>query len=266
MTKNLRETVKCVILEFMGVLMINTLSAVTTSSFEHEVITPDKRTMVSISESLLLFFLTTSFAPISGAHFNPALTFPLIITKDISKKEGIIYILTHLTSSIFSCFLVKILSLNFKISRVFGIVEPYPVLNITYYKPIYGLLLELSTTAFLTIAFYTALRNRFSAKELGITVGFVHLMGSLVSGYATGGSMNPARSFGFDLFYHGIFQGFFRRGWWVCYLGPLAGAQLGAFLGNNVFNDSVNVLGIEYEERTEFNISEHDIEMSFGCG
>lgn len=266
MTKKLRETIKCHILEFLGIFILNTISAIAASTKLHEVVHHNKRNQISLAESSLLFFLTTTFAPISGGYFNPAITIPLMITRDISVKKGLGYIAMHLTGSISSCLFYKSLHLNFKISRVFGIAAPYPVLNSTYFDVKAGFVLEAISTLFLTLGFYTALRNRFTAKQFGLTISMLYLLGGMMAGNVTGGSLNPARSFGFDLFYGGFLDGFWRRGAWVMYLGPLVGAQVGAFLGNNFFNERVNVLGIEYEENNNLEVSDSDLDVSFGMG
>lgn len=265
MSKKIKENLKCALLEFLGVFFINLTTALSLGSLPDDIVLPNKRIESSLSVGTLISFLTILIAPISGGHFNPALTIPLILTRDVSLAKGICYIVGHFLSSIFSCIFIIILDIPFQKSKFFGIISPFPSLNSEYCSPAGAFVVEFSATMFLTLIFYTAIRNRYSATALGVLVGMAYVMAGAVIGFWTGGSMNPARTFGFDLMYYGFFSGFFRMGSWAFYFGPVLGALFGAFLGHRFFNEKVNVVGIEYMRNRGFSFTGNNdvVDVSF---
>jgi glycerol uptake facilitator-like aquaporin len=51
--------------------------------------------MNAMAVAFVLFALIETFAPISGAHFNPAVTFALWITKEIEARKAILYVIVQ---------------------------------------------------------------------------------------------------------------------------------------------------------------------------
>lgn len=54
----------------------------------------------TIATGAILFVLITVFAPISGAHFNPAVTVGFSLSGDISWREGLLYVLAQLAGAV----------------------------------------------------------------------------------------------------------------------------------------------------------------------
>lgn len=54
----------------------------------------------TIPTGAILVVLITLFGPVSGAHFNPAVTFVFALRNEISKREGIFYILFQIIGGI----------------------------------------------------------------------------------------------------------------------------------------------------------------------
>ena len=54
----------------------------------------------TIATGAILYVLITVFAPISGAHFNPAVTMVMLILKEISTKKAAAYILFQIIGGI----------------------------------------------------------------------------------------------------------------------------------------------------------------------
>ena len=54
----------------------------------------------TIATGAILYVLITVFAPISGAHFNPAVTMVMLILKEISTKKAATYILFQIIGGI----------------------------------------------------------------------------------------------------------------------------------------------------------------------
>lgn len=54
----------------------------------------------TIPTGAILVVLITLFAPVSGAHFNPAVTLVFAIRNDISRREGLLYVLFQILGGI----------------------------------------------------------------------------------------------------------------------------------------------------------------------
>ncbi|HSV42026.1 MAG TPA: MIP/aquaporin family protein [Methanomassiliicoccales archaeon] len=55
--------------------------------------------MNAMAVAMVLFALIETFAPISGAHFNPAVTLSLMISKDIAPRKAALYILVQMVGA-----------------------------------------------------------------------------------------------------------------------------------------------------------------------
>ena len=60
---------------------------------------PEHLALSSISTAFIVTAMVYSFADVSGAHFNPAVTFSTIVTGKTTIIKGIIYILIQLIAS-----------------------------------------------------------------------------------------------------------------------------------------------------------------------
>jgi glycerol uptake facilitator-like aquaporin len=54
----------------------------------------------SLATGAGLFVLIALFAPVSGAHFNPAVTLALVIERLLPPREGLAYVLTQIVSAV----------------------------------------------------------------------------------------------------------------------------------------------------------------------
>jgi len=166
--------------------------------------------------------LIYSFADVSGAHFNPAVTFATIVTRRTAISKGLFYIGAQLVGAVFSA-----LILLATFPEYYGVgniatqvaVAPAPDANIgnaflTELILTFILVYVIFAVAFDTIddknvkvvsgkqqgsgqalTIYTTSGNTkagFAPIAIGFTLGFLCFMGSSVSG----GAFNPARVFG----------------------------------------------------------------------
>ena len=60
----------------------------------------------SIATGAILFVLITMFAPVSGAHFNPAVTFAFLMRREISLRIGSVFILVQMAAGVLGTVLV----------------------------------------------------------------------------------------------------------------------------------------------------------------
>jgi glycerol uptake facilitator-like aquaporin len=170
--------------------------------------------------------LIYSFADVSGAHFNPAVTFATIVTRKTGLTKGLMYIGAQLIGSVFSCLiLLATFPENYEKGNVAAQVAVVPgtdadIANafLTELILTFILVYVIFAVAFDTVdsknvqvvntpgggkqkqggnslTIYTtsgATKAGFAPIAIGFTLGFLVFMGSSVSG----GAFNPARVFG----------------------------------------------------------------------
>jgi len=189
-----------------------------------------------------------SFADISGAHFNPAVTFATVVTGKTTWRKGAAYVGAQLLGSIFasSWFIVTFPDGVAQISNL--ALKPDPNMN-----KFYQLMMEFTLTFILvyvifSVAFDTVDSNKVEVKQVGgdagkgaknvqakaltiytasgtskagfapLSIGFTLGLLSLVGGSVSGGAYNPARAFG-PAIVSGVWQD-----QWVYWIGDLLGA------------------------------------------
>ncbi len=148
---------------------------------------------VAFAHAIVLSVMVTALMRISGAHFNPAVTFGLWLGNKIEAKDAGFYLLTQLVAAVVAAWLVKML-----LPSVAGEITGYGVPRIAGdVDLIQAILLEAVLTFFLVSAvFGTAVSPEAPSGIGGFGIGLVLLFGVLVGGPLTGAAMNPARAFG----------------------------------------------------------------------
>ena len=142
----------------------------------------------------------------SGAHFNPAVTIGFFINKEISAKDGLIYIGIQ-TLSAFAASLFH--NVIFTEQHSFGTTT----VSSTYKS---GSVAEILCTAFLMLVILLVTRN--DNRIYGLAIGGAVTVSALLIGDMTGASLNPARSIGPMLLYGNINE------LWFYILTPICGA------------------------------------------
>lgn len=169
---------------------------------------------VAIAHGLALFVTVSIAANISGGHVNPAVTFGLAVGGRITILTGIFYWVAQLVGSIVGSYLLVFVTGGFAV----------PVHSLAAGVGIFeGLVFEIIITFGLV---YTVYATAVDPKKgsLGtiapLAIGLVVAANILAAGPFSGGSMNPARSFG-----PAVASGDFS-GHWVYWVGPLIGGGL----------------------------------------
>ena len=144
---------------------------------------------VAITWGLIVMAMIYAFGEISGAHFNPAVTFGFAYAKKFPWKEVPKYIIIQILAAFIACLVLWIL---FPESESFG--HTYPAEGFAPYK---AFILELLLTFFLMLVIINVSTG---SKEIGtmaaVAVGGVILLEAMFAGPMTKASMNPARSIG----------------------------------------------------------------------
>ena len=200
---------------------------------------PDATTLVAISlaQGLSLFAAVYIAANSSGGHVNPAVTFALAISGQIAVPTAIIYWISQMLGSTLACLLLHVATADqvkkkdnkiFYLAKLTFWVLQFQAIPTTGIAPemtgFGGAILEGVITFALVFTVFVAGDPRNKTAPLGVlgplAIGLVAGSGVLAVGSFTGGSMNPARSFGPAL----VSGNFKNHG--VYWVGPLAGAAI----------------------------------------
>ncbi|XP_030524912.1 probable aquaporin TIP-type [Rhodamnia argentea] len=178
---------------------------------------------VAVAHALALFVGVSIAANISGGHLNPAVTLGLAIGGNITILTGIFYWISQCAGSIVACLLLKFVT-SAKSIPIHGVAAGVSAIE--------GLVMEVVITFALVYTVYATAADP-KKGSLGIiapiAIGFIVGANILAAGPFSGGSMNPARSFG-----PAVVSGDFS-GNWIYWVGPLVGGGLAGLVYGDVF-------------------------------
>ena len=184
--------------------------------------------MISLGHGAAVGLMVYAFGHISGAHINPAVTIPMMITKKISVQDGIGYIIFQLIGAVVAAFSLKAILPEIGAKVNFGTQGgPSELLNSSITS---GIAVEIILTFFLvTVIFLTAVHKKAAAGIHGISIGGIVFLLHIVGVPLTGASMNPARTFG-----PAVVSGFWELHW-IYWLAPIVGGIIAGVIMNYVF-------------------------------
>ncbi len=138
---------------------------------------------IAVVFGLVVAAMVMLFAPVSGAHLNPAVSITLAMTGSFGLKNLLPYVMAQLTGAIAASLT---LSLLFPEDAMLGSTVPSG-------SALQAFVLEVLITFFLVMTILAAseLPSRIQVAAL---IGSVVLLGALFAGPVCGASMNPARS------------------------------------------------------------------------
>jgi glycerol uptake facilitator protein len=181
---------------------------------------------ISLAFAIVIAVVVYGFGPVSGAHINPAVTVALAVTGRFRWSEVGPYILSQLAGGATGGLMIVA---AFGARAVdFGAGGTSLAQGVS---PIQGIVAEAAATFLLMFAVMaTAIDTRAPAGWAGFVIGLSVAGAILLIGPLTGGSLNPARTFGPDVALS-IFGG--SAAWsqmWLYWLGPVIGAIAAAGL------------------------------------
>jgi aquaporin-4 len=183
--------------------------------------------MISLGHGAAIGLMVYAFGHVSGAHINPAVTIPMIITRKIGIADGIGYIVFQIIGAIAAAFTLKAVLPDLGAAVHFGTQAPGELINSSAMSAV-GL--EAIFTFFLvTVIFMTAVHKKAVAGIQGISIGGMVFLLHLVGVPLTGASMNPARTLG-----PALVSGFWEFHW-VYWVGPIIGGIIAGLIMNYVF-------------------------------
>ena len=170
---------------------------------------------VALATGLALAAVITSLGPISGAHFNPAVTAAFLARGLVTRQLAGLYVVAQLAGAVLA--MVVIERAYPKGSEV-GVTRLASGTSASD-----ALLLEVVMTFVLVLAILAVAIGRTDvAPVVGLMIGGVVAASILTIGPLTGSSLNPARSFGPQLVLGEWTDA------WVFWVAPPIGALLGA--------------------------------------
>ncbi len=183
--------------------------------------------MIAFAHGAAIGLMVYAFGHVSGAHINPAVTIPMIITRKIGIADGVGYIVFQIIGAIAAAFTLKAVLPELGAAVNFGTQAPGELINFSATSAV-GL--EAIFTFFLvTVIFMTAVHKKAAAGIQGLSIGGMVFLLHIVGVPLTGASMNPARTFG-----PALVSGFWELHW-VYWVGPIIGGIIAGLIMNYVF-------------------------------
>jgi aquaporin Z len=181
-------------------------------------------TGIALAHAGVLSVLVTATMTISGAHFNPAVTFAIWMTDRIETGRAGLYVLTQLAAAVLAA-----LALRWLAPAMAGDVTSYGVPRIAGDVTLTSaIFIEAVLTLLLVSAVFGTAVSPEAPRVGGFGIGVTLLGNILVGGPLTGAAMNPARAFGPAL------VGADWVGHAAYWIGPLFGAALAAILWGKI--------------------------------
>lgn len=156
-----------------------------------------------LANGFTLVGIIYSLGPVSGAHFNPAVTVGAMIAKQVTLLQGLFYILAQLAGGIIGTSFVLLVHPDAR-AGVNNSLGRFALGDISWGN---GLFIEAFTTFILVFVVFCVVLNPHVTVEdaktgniaplfAPIAVGFTVAGNILSAGALTGGCMNPARALG----------------------------------------------------------------------
>ena len=179
---------------------------------------------IALAHGLILAVMVSALMRISG-HFNPAVTIGFIATRRIDVGMAGVYIVAQVLGAILAAYVLKFTfpQALFDATRGGGQAIALQVSGTQAF------VLEFIATFFLVMVVFGTAVDPKSPRVGGLAIGFAVAADILAIGPLTGGSMNPARSFG-PAVASGVFEA--QIIYWAA---PIAGGIVAALLYDFLF-------------------------------
>lgn len=187
---------------------------------------------VALAFGLTVLTGVYALGPISGGHFNPAVTVGLWAGERFPADGILPYIIAQVAGAIAAAAVLYVIASgqpDFKLggfaSNGFGDLSP------GHYSLLSCLVTEVLLTFFFVLIIHGATSSFAPAGFAGLAIGLALTLIHLVSIPVTNTSVNPARSTGPALFAGGQYIAQL----WLFWLAPILGGALGGFASRSLF-------------------------------
>ena len=189
--------------------------------------------MISLGHGGAIALMVYAFGHVSGAHINPAVTIPMMITKKIGVKDGIGYILFQIIGAVIATATLAVIFPEIGKQVLWGAHGgPSDIINGSV---ISAVVLEIIFTFFLVVViFMTAVHKKAPKSVYGAAIGGMVFLLHLIGVPLTGASMNPARSFSPALISGdaGLWEV-----QWIYWIGPIIGGIIAGALMTYIYTN-----------------------------
>ena len=211
-----------------GLVFFGPLSVILAISSFGEGLSTMSVLFISLAHGGAIALMIYTFGHISGAHINPAVTIPMIITKKIGITDGIGYIIFQLIGAVAAAATLKAILPELGAKVNFATQGgPSDLIDKSIAS---GFAIEAVLTFFLVmVIFMTAVHKKASPGWHGFTIGGMIFLIHLVGVPLTGASVNPARTFG-----PALISGFWEYHW-LYWAAPIVGGIIAGVLMNYIY-------------------------------
>lgn len=179
---------------------------------------------VALAHGLILALLVSATMNVSGGHLNPAVTTGFLVTRRIDPGMAIVHWIAQFLGAIIAAYLLNAL-FPAGVAKM-QLLGGQRISSDT--SLLQAISLEAIATFFLVFVIFGTAVDPRGPKLGGFAIGLTITADILAIGPLTGGSMNPARSFG-PAVVSRVFEG--QTAYWI---GPLLGAIVAALVYDKV--------------------------------
>ena len=173
---------------------------------------------VALAHGVVLAVLVSALAAVSGAHFNPAVTFGVWLTGHIHARRAFAYVLAQSIGGLAAAVALRAV-LPAGLQTDLGLPRLGPGV-----EPLQGIAIEAILTGVLLVAVFGTAIDLRAHKVGGLMIGLAVAADILMGGQLTGAAMNPAR------WLAPAAETMIWDNWYVWIIGPLLGAGVAALL------------------------------------
>ncbi len=181
-------------------------------------------TGIAVAHGMAILIGVYAFGAISGGHFNPAVTFGMLVTRRIGLGGAVLYWIAQLLGAIVGAW---VLCAAYQGPTEVHLGAPALAAGVS---PVAGMLLEALMGFMLVIVIFgTAVDPRAPRGFAGLAIGLTLIGNILAGGSLTGAAFNPARALG-----PALIAGYWQDQW-VYWVGPMLGGAVAAILYDRAF-------------------------------
>jgi aquaporin Z len=196
---------------------------------------------VSLALGLTVVVGAYAFGPVSGGHFNPAVTIGLAVAGRFAWKDVIGYIIAQLVAGIIASSLLLAILAGGKggnLTKQFaGASTGFDNISPGGYNLVAVLLVEIITTAIFLWVIIGATSARAAAGFAPLAIGLTLTLVALIAIQVSNGSFNPARALATAIY--GGPDAFAQV--WATIVGPIVGAIIAGATFKAIFDDTKKV-------------------------
>jgi len=188
---------------------------------------------VAFAFGLTIVAMIYALGPVSGGHFNPAVTIGALISKRINGKDAGYYILFQVIGGILGALVLYIIVSNFFMLKVPAIGQNFYNVKIWWIP----FIVEAVFTALFVLVVLGSTSSKANVKFAGLAIGLTLVLIHIVVIPITGTSVNPARSIGPAIFSAIAGNTMALKQIWLFIIAPVVGAFGGAYMWKLIGDD-----------------------------